>query len=129
MKLLDNLSIAKAIYKTIFRAIIANQQPLSTVERVNKNFTESIECLTPPLSISITVHRKILVGEKIGKSWTICQKFPHQYSDTLKTYLAYTYTDCSPFTKFFLANGFYLYGLPTFSRVRYVFLLLLYVYT
>ena len=59
---------------------------------------------------------------KIGKfdeSWVIHQKFSSPIStDTPKMYFGIC-TDCSLFTKLFLTNSFYLYGLPKFSPTKY----------
>ena len=67
-----------------------------------------------------TVHRKILVGEKIGefgKLWAIIFLANiHRYTENVYG----IYIDCCLFAKFFLANSFYLYGSQKFSPVRYM---------
>ena len=45
------------------------------------------------------------------------------FADTLKIYLAYALT-VGVFNKFFLANSFYLYGLPKFSPAKFSLLCL-----
>ena len=54
---------------------------------------------------------------KFGKSWAIWKKFPHQYSQIHQNVFGVC-TDFSLFAKFFLANSFYLYGLPKISPAK-----------
>ena len=61
------------------------------------------------------------------KSWRIwriiCQNFLANIHKYIKNIFGIC-TDCNLFTKFFLANSSYLYGLPKFSHVQYLYLYL-----
>ena len=69
-------------------------------------------------TVGYTIYEKYLQEifgrEKIGELWVICQNFPtniYRYTENVFVIC----TACSLFAKFFLANTFYLYGLPKFS--------------
>ena len=62
--------------------------------------------------------RKKFDSGKIWQIWWIVSYLPMPiFTDIPKMYLAYALT--SLFSKFFLANSFYLYGLPKFSLTKY----------
>ena len=66
-----------------------------------------------------TVHRKILAREKLA-NLVNHELFTKIFPPNIHIYTENVFeicTDCSLFTKFFLANSFYLYGSPKFSRV------------
>ena len=70
------------------------------------------------VTILLTVHGKILVGEKIGESLAICQNFPRQYSQIhWNVFGIFISTDFKLIRQIF--PMFYLYSLPKFSCVRY----------
>ena len=67
-----------------------------------------------------TVHRKIWQGKNIGEFGKLWEKIfvanIHRYRKNVFD----IHTDCSSlFAKFFLANSFYLYGLPKSSPAKY----------
>ena len=74
-----------------------------------------------PCNYVHNVHRKTMVGQN-WQIWRIVSHSPKLssqiFTNTRKTYYGIG-TDCSLFTKFFLANSFYLHGLPKFSATKY----------
>ena len=77
--------------------------------------------------LRFTVHGKTLAGEKLANCELLANSFLtniHRYTKNVFS----IHTDFSSFTKFFLANGFFLYGLPTAKCVWYVLFLKLWLY-
>ena len=60
-----------------------------------------------------TINEITSIPYEFGKSRAICQNFPRQYSQIHRNVYG-IHTDCCLFAKFFLANSFYLHGLPKF---------------
>ena len=80
-----------------------------------------------PAHIYYTVHKKHLAEEKLVNltmSYVFANSnYFHRYTENVFG----IWTDCNLFTKFFLANSFYLYGSPKFSPAKY-FPCVVYVY-
>ena len=69
------------------------------------------------ITSSTTLHRKILVGEKLVNRELFAKIFLaiiHRYMEKV-----YGISYCCLFAKFFLANSFNLHGLPEFSPTKY----------
>ena len=68
------------------------------------------------IQLLVIVHRKILMGEKLA-NLVNCDLFAKIFLTNIHRCTENVFgicTDCSLFPKFFLANNFYLYGLPKF---------------
>ena len=67
------------------------------------------------------VHRKKLAGEKLANHAYDHEPFTKIFLTNIHKYTKNVFgicTDFRLFTKFFLANSFYLYGLPNFSHAQ-----------